>query len=122
MQECDRAVYGDTDWTAPELREDWARLDPEQDVWLAMVGGRLAGVMHVYDQLGGRYVADGYVHPELTGRGVGTRLLERAETRAAELAETLPPENSARIESAHLVGAEGAPRLFSCRGYAHVRT
>ena len=27
VQACDRAVYGDSDWTAAELRGDWEELD-----------------------------------------------------------------------------------------------
>ena len=39
MQACDRAVYGDSDWTEQELREEWEGLDLEQDAWLAVDGG-----------------------------------------------------------------------------------
>jgi mycothiol synthase len=122
MQACDRAVYGDTDWTAAELREDWDRLDLNRDAWVAVIDDRIAGVMHVYDHLGGRLVADGYVHPESTGLGVGNALLAEAEVRAAELADALPAETAVTIETAHLVGDPRAPKLLECRGYAYVRT
>ena len=122
MQACDRAVFGDSDWTAPELREEWDRLDLEHAAWVAVEDGRLAGVMHVYDERGGRMVADGYVHPELTGRGVGNALLAAAEGRAGELAEDVPPATAVTIETAHLVGDPRAPKLLECRGYAYART
>ena len=66
-----------SDWTA---RTSSARsgtgLDVERDAWLVEVDGRVAGVAHLLEQKGGRYFGDAYVHPELTGRGVGTRLLD----------------------------------------------
>ena len=85
IQACDRAVYGDSDWTAAELRQEWDGLDLAHDAWLAVDDGRIAGSMAVYELGSGRVLADGYVHPELTGRGVGTRLLAVAEERALEL-------------------------------------
>src|SRR4051794_8106620 len=85
VQACDRAVYDDSDWTAAELREEWDDLDLERDAWVAVDDGRIAGVVHVYGLRGTRVLLDGYVHPELTGRGAGSRLLELAEGRAREL-------------------------------------
>ena len=67
VQACDRAVYGGSDWTESELREEWDGLDLETDAWLAVADGRIAGVMHLAEPHGGQFVADGYVHPELTG-------------------------------------------------------
>ena len=78
--------------------------------------------MHVYDERGGRLVADGYVHPELTGRGVGNALLAAAEGRAGELAAAVSPDTAITIETAHLAGDPRAPRLLACRGYAYART
>lgn len=122
VQACDRAVYGDSDWTAVELREEWEGLDLERDAWVAVVGSRLAGVMHRYERRGGRVLADGYVHPELTGRGVGAALLEAVESRALALAEEVPAAERVTVETAHLVGDPRAPRLLACRGYERART
>ncbi len=33
LQAAGAAVYGDSDWTESELREDWDGLDLEQDMW-----------------------------------------------------------------------------------------
>ena len=122
VQACDRAVYGDSDWTAAELRQDWDGLDLAGDAWVAVEDGRIAGTMAVYELGSGRVLADGYVHPELTGRGAGTRLLAAAEERGLELTRETPPESPVTIETAHLVGDPRAPKLLTCRGYAHVRT
>lgn len=122
VQACDGAVYGDSDWTAEELREEWEGLDLARDAWVAVADGRIAGVMHRYDLRDGRVLADGYVHPELTGRGAGARLLEAVEQRAGELAEDVPAGARVTVETAHLVGDPRAPKLLACRGYEHVRT
>jgi mycothiol synthase len=121
VQACDRAVFGDSDWTAQELREEWDGLDVDRDAWVAVEDGRLAGVMHVYDRRGSRVLADGYVHPDLVGRGAGALLLEAAEHRALELGEEVPPDEPLQIETAHLVGDPSAPKLLECRGYEPVR-
>lgn len=122
MQACDRAIYGDTDWTDQELREEWEGLDLEQDAWLAIDGAAVAGVMHLSEIREGRLIADGYVHPAHTGRGAGTLLLAAVEERARELEPGLAPGKRVYLESAHLVGDPGAPALFSSREYQRVRT
>jgi len=122
MQACDRAVYGDTDWTEQELREEWESLDLEQNAWLAIDGDAVAGVMHLSEILQGRLITDGYVHPAHTGRGAGTLLLAAVEARAEELEPGLAPGKRVYLESAHLFGDVTAPALFLGRGYERVRT
>lgn len=122
VQAYDRAVYGDSDWTEAELREEWDGLDLTTDAWAAVDGGKVVGLMHVYDRRGGRVLADGYVHPDFTGRGIGSRLLEAAEQRALELDGDVPAGEALTLESAHLVGDPTAPMLFEGRNYERVRT
>ena len=76
LRAADVAVYGDSDWTACDLRDEWDGLDLERDAWLVELDGRIAGLGHLLDRKGGRFIGDGYVHPELTGRGVGDRVLD----------------------------------------------
>ena len=64
----DRAIYGDTDWTVAELREEWDKIDLDLDAWLTIDGDlRQSVFMHLH---GGRrrhdQRQDGYVHPEPT--------------------------------------------------------
>ena len=122
MQACDRTVYGDTDWTEQELREEWEGLDLDQDAWLAVDGDTLAGVMHLSEIRDGRIITDGYVHPDHTGRGAGTLLLSAVEARARELEPSLAPGKRVYLETAHLVGDPDAPVLLSSREYHRVRT
>jgi ribosomal protein S18 acetylase RimI-like enzyme len=122
LQASDAAVWGESDWTESELRDDWDRIDLDRDAWLVEVDGRLAGVGHLLDRKGGRFVGDAYVHPELTGRGVGNLLLDLLESRVVELRADWPDGERVALQAAHLVGDERAPALFRGRGYERVRS
>jgi mycothiol synthase len=122
LRASETAVYGDSDWTADELREEWEGLDLERDAWLVQVDGRIAGVAHLLERKGGRYFGDAYVHPELTGRSVGARVLELLEERVRELRPEWPDSERIVLEAAHLVGDERAPVLFAGRGFERMRS
>ncbi|HEX6724344.1 MAG TPA: GNAT family N-acetyltransferase [Gaiella sp.] len=122
LQASETAVYGDSDWTAAELQEEWDGLDVERNAWLVEADHRIAGVAHLLERKGGRYFGDAYVHPELTGRGVGARLLGLLEERVKALSPEWPEGERIVLESAHLVGDERAPALFACRGFEYARS
>jgi len=61
----------------------------------------------------------GTVHPEHTGRGLGSALLLETERRAAL---RLPPEVSAPFRTSASSTAAAALELFVERGYVHVRS
>jgi mycothiol synthase len=111
----DAAVWGDSDWTEADLRDEWAELELERDAWLVELDGRLAGYGTFADRGEGRLMADGYVHPELQGRGVGARLVDLYEQRAGEAA------TARTLESAALRGDGAADALFTGRGFEPVR-
>src|SRR4029078_4387559 len=48
LQASEVAVYGDSDWTAHELREEWEKLDVEQDAWVPEGHGRDVGARHAH--------------------------------------------------------------------------
>jgi ribosomal protein S18 acetylase RimI-like enzyme len=122
LQASDRSVYGDTDWTPAELRDQWDEIEPATDAWVAELDGAVAGVVHLCEVRGGRILTDGYVHPELTGRGVGSALLDVVEERARALEPAIPGGERVFVETAHLVGDDAAARLLAGRGYERVRT
>ena len=122
LRASDHAAFGDSDWTAGELRDEWDGMDLGRDAWLVLLGDRVAGVAHLLDRRGGRFVGDGYVHPDLTGRGVGNRVLSLLEERARELEPDWPDGERIVLQCAHLVGDERAPRLFAGRGFAYARS
>jgi mycothiol synthase len=111
----DEAVYGDSDWTEADLRRDWGDLDLERDAWLVEPDGRIAGYATFEDLQQGRLMGDGYVHPERQGRGVGARIVDLYEGRAAEIAE------ARTLESAALHGDGAAEALFVSKGFDPVR-
>lgn len=122
LRATDIAVYGDSDWTADELRDDWDRLDLERDAWLVLVDGRVAGVVHMLDKRGGRFIGDVYVHPELTGRGVGSLALRLLEERARARRPEWPDGERIVLETAHLAGDDRAPALLAGHGFELVRS
>ena len=122
LQATDREIYGDTDWTEAELREEWDAIDLERDAWLAELDGRLAGVMHLCERRGATFISDGYVHPELRGRGVGSALLDLVEARALERVDEAPAGARVVLHNSHLVGDADAPALLAARDFSHVRT
>ena len=120
VRAADAAVYGDSDWTEADLREEWEELELERDAWLVELDGRLGGYATFIDRGDGRLMGDGYVHPDLRGQGIGSRLLELTEARARRQIAALAT-GAVRLETASLAGDPGAPRLFAGRGYQPVR-
>ena len=122
LQASDEAIWGASDWTEHDLREDWERIDLDRDAWLVELDGRLAGVAQLLDRRGGRFIGDAYVHPELTGRGVGARMLELLEARSRERETEWPDDGGVVLQAAHLVGDDRAPDLFRGRGFTRARS
>ncbi|WP_327178754.1 GNAT family N-acetyltransferase [Streptomyces sp. NBC_01335] len=106
--------------TVDEYLRIWSRLDRERDAWIVTgPGGEIAGYGHLAAEPGeGRAHADAYTHPGHEGAGVGTRLLELAETRAAELAADAGRTLSL-VNYVYLGGA--SERLLRSRGYRRTR-
>ena len=120
-QASDVALIGETDWTEADLREEWESYDLERDVVLLELDGRLAGYASFEDRGGGRLMADGYVHPELTGRGVGAELIRLTEARASEELDTIDAGGRVYLQNASLASDPAASALFSACGYEEVR-
>lgn len=102
------------DTTAGDLRDEWRALDLARDAWLLELDGRLAGYGCLYGR-DGRASVDGYVHPELRGRGVGTRILELGEARARERGER-------RLRNGTLHADAAGRALLEARGYRYARS
>jgi mycothiol synthase len=120
LQAADIALLGESDWTEQELREEWEEADLERNAWLVDLDGRLAGSILLSDRGGGRLSADGYVHPDLRGRGVGSELLRLSELRARELADGA--ENCRVVlQNATLTLDPTVPALYERHGYDPAR-
>jgi mycothiol synthase len=73
---------GEPEWDERQVRDHWDTIEPERDAWLVLLDERLAGYADLEVRPAGRMMADGYVHPELRGRGVGSELLRLTEDEA----------------------------------------
>jgi mycothiol synthase len=122
LQACDRAVYGDSDWTEAELREQWDEIDLATDGWVAEERGRIVGVMHLCERRGDTFIGDGYVHPAARGRGIGAALVHTVERRAQERLDEVPLDSRVALHLAHLVGDASAPALLAQEGFHRARS
>ncbi len=119
----DIADFGEPDTSEDELRAEWAALDlPAAARVIVVPGGTIAG----YATLSARGAnvrldAGVYVHPEQTGRGVGTALVRWTEAQARELVPLAPP--AARVVLNNFInGRNAAARaLLEREGYAAER-
>ncbi len=103
-------------FSGAELRSWWAR-EPERlatDAWIAVVDDKTVGFARANregDELA-NVEDESCVHPDFRGRGIGTGLVERAESWARE-------RQFPRLH-VHVVNDEGR-RLLESRGFEHVR-
>lgn len=116
----DIAEFGEsTGYELDELRDDWARMELDQDAWLALgPGGEIVGYAFVQQRRYVRIDAEVYVHPGHFGRGIGTTLIRLAEARAREWIPQAPPEE--RVVLHNWINARNADAcsLLEREGYA----
>ena len=120
VRAADTAVAGDSDWTASDLAEEWHELDLARDAWIVELDDRIAGYV-TFQARGGRFRADGYVHPDFHRRGIGAELVRLTETRAAEELSAVPAEERVYLHNATLNTDDCAVRFYRDRGYEAVR-
>jgi mycothiol synthase len=120
LRKSDEAILAESDWTAATLREYWDEFELAEDGWVVELAGRIAGYADFEAREGGRLMGDGYVHPDLRNRGVGSELLRLTEERAAE--ETAGLEGRVVLQNATLLGDDCTPNLYERHGYEPVRT
>jgi mycothiol synthase len=118
---CSIAEGGSPDFPLHRLLQSWnGGLALDTDAWVALTRDRqIVGYEDVQiDEQEASVELDGYVHPSFKGRGIGTRLLRLAESRAcAALSGSGPVRLRATIESAN----QAARQLFAAEGYATIR-
>lgn len=107
---------GEAEWDERQLRGHWETLDLERDAWLVEVDGRLAGYADFEARAGGRMMSDGYVHPDLRGRGVGSELLRLVEEEARDRMDDVP----GRVYLQNATTSD-AGSFYRARGFETVR-
>ena len=109
-------------WGIEDIENDWRNLNTERDTWVVETpDGALAAYGLVNDEGQGQLAADGYVHPDWFGHGLGGLLLHLTEARARELIDAAP--NGARVILVNSVLAEddAACHLLKTSGYTLAR-
>lgn len=119
----DTSFYGEADpYTVEDIEEDWKRLTPATDAWVAVASdGALAAYATVTDNGYGQFNADCYVHPEHRGHGLGSTLVHIMEQRARELIPNAPENARIVLGNGVLVPDTVARELLEHEGYTLAR-
>ena len=107
---------GEAEWDERQLRGHWDTIDLARDAWVVELDGRLAAYADLEVRPSGRIMADGYVHPEVRGRGAGSELLRLTEDEARSRMGTF--EGRVYLQNATTASADA---LYRPRGYETVR-
>lgn len=115
---CDAALGAPPSVSEDLIREFWdrPRFVLEADAWVVELGRTVVGYAEVWDMDTTRLSAFAAVHPDHTGRGIGSALAALVEGRAAEKAS-----GGARLFSAALTQDDSAAQLLAGRGYTWAR-
>jgi mycothiol synthase len=106
-------LYGQTSFSQADLEDEWSDLDLEQNARVVRDGDRIVGYGAVHD-LGELWRAEGFVHPDAFGRGVGKLIATALEEHAAGRGAGRIQNNVFEVDSA-------ARRLLESLGYGAVR-
>ena len=107
------SLYGRSDFSQADLEVEWSDVDLEQDSLVVVDGERVLGY-GVVQERGERWSAEGYVHPDALGRGIGTMIATGLEEDAAR-------RGARRFHNGVLEADAPARRLLESLGYEAVR-
>jgi mycothiol synthase len=118
----DLAEFGEIDYTADDVREEWDELDLDRDTWVIVTpDDRIVGYATVSHRGHVRINGDGYVHPDFYGLGIGSRLQTLIETRAREIMLAAPPGTRVVLRNGSNAYNQDSRRLLEAHGYQCVR-
>lgn len=108
-----------------DMREIWEdpNLNQETDTWVAVAqDGRVVGYEEFYNRSEHAFLlGDGYVHPDFTGRGIGTALLRALDRRARQEIEHADPDVRVFIRNGMSIGDTVSRQMHEAEGYRPVR-
>jgi mycothiol synthase len=112
VRRLDEAILGESDFMLADLEDEWRTAPPERDAWVVVDDDEIVGYGTVDDRGDAR--ADGYVHPEHFGRGIGSLLVRSLE-------DELRRRDAPFVRNATLLADERAHALLRAHGYDEVR-
>lgn len=119
----DLREFGEIDTPKEEFAVDWEAMDHANDVRLAVgPDGRIIGYANCTKE--GEFSgidAEGYVHPEHEGQGVGTALIRWTEQRAADFVALTPEGTRVMLQNPTNAYNAEATALLTGLGYALAR-
>src|SRR5690349_21443864 len=107
------ALYGQSSFSQADLEDEWSSLDLERDARVVRDGERIVGYGALHE-LGELWRAEGFVHPDALGRGVGRLIATGLEQDAARRGARRIQNNVFEVDSA-------ARWLLESLGYRAVR-
>jgi mycothiol synthase len=107
------SLYGQTSFSQADLEDEWSELDLERDARVVRAGDRIVGYGTVRE-LGELCRVEGYVHPDVVGRGIGKLIATGLEEDAAR-------RGARRIQSNVFELDAAARGLLESLGYGAVR-
>ncbi len=107
------SLYGRSAFSQADLVGEWSDVDLEQNARVVRADDRIVGYGAVRER-GERWDAEGYVHPEALGRGIGRLIATGLEQHAAN-------RGARRIHSSVLEPDSAGRRLLESLGYGAVR-
>jgi mycothiol synthase len=107
------SLYGQTSFSQADLEDEWSELDLERDARVVRADDRIVGYGTVRE-LGELCRVEGYVHPDVVGRGIGKLIATGLEEDAAR-------RGARRIQNNVLELDAAARGLLESLGYGAVR-
>jgi GNAT superfamily N-acetyltransferase len=107
------SLYGETSYSQADLEDEWSNLDLERNARVVRDGDRIVGYGALHE-LGELWRAEGFVHPDAFGRGVGRLIATGLEEDAARRGAGRIQNNVFEVDSA-------ARGLLESLGYGAVR-
>jgi mycothiol synthase len=105
--------YGRSDFSHGDLEAEWADVDLERDSRVVVDGERVLGYGMLFDR-GELCSAEGYVHPDALGRGIGRMIATWLEENAAG-------RGARRLQNGVLEADTAAAGLLESLGFVAVR-
>jgi mycothiol synthase len=107
------SLYGQTAFSQADLEDEWSDLDLTQNARVCYDGDRIVGYGAVFER-GELWRAEGYVHPNALGRGIGKLI-------ATELEDVAARRGARRMQNGVYEADSAARRLLESLGYGAVR-